>query len=60
MEILKAGGPITITARKAAGGRYGETTATYTFSAEKRPATAIVTARNKPYNGDTTGALYQT
>ena len=57
VEILKAGGPVTITARKAAGGGYGETTATYTFSAEKRPATAIVTARNKPYNNDTTATL---
>ena len=57
VEIKKAGGPITITARKAAGGGYGETTATWTFSAEKRPATAIVTARNKPYNDDTTATL---
>ena len=57
VEIKKAGGPVTITARKAAGGGYGETTATWTFSAEKRPATAIVTARNKPYDGDTTATL---
>jgi methionine-rich copper-binding protein CopC len=57
VEILKAGGPVTITARKAAGGGYGEMTATYTFSAEKRPATAIVTARNKPYDGGTTATL---
>ena len=57
VEILKAGGPITITARKAAGGGYGEMTATWTFSAEKRPATAIVTARNKPYNNDTAATL---
>ena len=57
VEIMKAGGPVTITARKAAGGGYGETTATWTFSAEKRPATAIVTARNKPYDSTTTAAL---
>lgn len=57
VEIRKAGGPVTITARKAAGGGYGETTATWTFSAEKRPATAIVTARNKPYNGDAAATL---
>ena len=57
VEIKKAGGPVTITARKAAGGGYGEMTATYTFSAEKRPATAIVTARNKPYDGDTAATL---
>ena len=57
VEIKKAGGPVTITARKAAGGGYGETTATWTFSAEKRPATAIVTARNKPYNGSNTATV---
>ena len=57
VEILKAGGPVTITARKAAGGGYGEMTATWTFSAEKRPATAIVTARNKPYNGNAAATL---
>ena len=57
VEILKAGGPVTITARKAAGGGYREMTATWTFSAEKRPATAIVTARNKPYNGDAAATL---
>ena len=57
VEILKAGGPVTITARKAAGDGYREMTATWTFSAEKRPATAIVTARNKPYNGDAAATL---
>lgn len=57
VEIKKAGGPVTITARKAAGGGYGEMTATWTFSAEKRPATAIVTARNKPYNGNAAATL---
>lgn len=57
VEIKKAGGPVTITARKAAGGGYGETTATWMFSAEKRPATANVTARNKPYDGNTTATL---
>ena len=57
VEIRKAGGPVTITARKAAGGGYREMTATWTFSAEKRPATAIVTARNKPYNGDAAATL---
>ena len=57
VEIKKAGGPVTITVRKAAGGGYAETTATWTFSAEKRPATAIVTARNKPYDGNTTATV---
>ena len=43
-------GSATITATKLTDGNYGETTATWSFSAEKRPATAIVTAKDKEYD----------
>ncbi|MCM1148554.1 MAG: YDG domain-containing protein [Butyricicoccus sp.] len=49
VTIWKAGGPITITATREADG-YGTTTASWTFSAEKRPVTAIVTAKDKEYD----------
>ncbi len=56
VTVRKSGGPVTITATRTVPG-YETATATYTFSAEKRPATAIVTARNKPYNNDTAATL---
>ena len=56
VEIKKAGGPVTITARKAAGGGYAETTATWTFSAEKKLVTATVTADDREYRADDTTA----
>lgn len=57
VEILKAGGPVIITARKLAGGGYSESTATWTFSAEKKPVTAVVTAEDKVYDGTTKADL---
>ena len=60
VEVLKAGGPVTITARKQAEGGYSETTAAWTFSAEKKPVTAIVTAKNKEYDTKDTAALVVT
>ncbi len=58
VDILKAGGPVTITARKLAGGGYTENTATWTFSAEKKPVTAVVTAEDKVYDGTTKADLH--
>ena len=45
-------GAVTITASKLADGNYGESSATWTFSAEKKPVKAIVTAKNKVFNGN--------
>ncbi|MDE7220652.1 MAG: S-layer homology domain-containing protein [Oscillospiraceae bacterium] len=57
VKVLKSGGPVTITATKASDGNYGATTATWTFSAEKRPARAIVTAKDKEYDGNDNAKL---
>ena len=50
-------GSVTITAKKVADGNFGEVSDSWSFSAEKRPVTAIVTARNKPYDGGATAKL---
>ena len=52
VKVLKSGGPVTITAKKLADGNFGQTTATWAFSAEKKPVTPIVTAQDKVYNGN--------
>jgi methionine-rich copper-binding protein CopC len=57
VQVLKSGGPVTITARKQAGGGYSETTATWTFSAEKKAVTPIVTAKDKVYDNNDTAEL---
>ena len=44
-------GSVTITAKKVADGNYGEVSDTWAFSAEKKPVTPIVTARDREYNG---------
>ncbi|MBD5133520.1 MAG: S-layer homology domain-containing protein [Clostridiales bacterium] len=49
VKILKSGSA-TITATKLADGNYGESTAAWTFSAEKRPAEAVVTAKDKEFD----------
>ena len=43
-------GSVTITAKKVADGNYGEVSDTWSFSAEKKPVTPIVTARDKVYD----------
>ena len=50
VKVLKAGGPVKITATKLADGNYGEATDAWTFSAEKRPAEAVVTAKDKAFD----------
>ncbi len=57
VQVLKSGGPVTITARKQAGGGYSETTATWTFSAEKKAVMPIVTAKDKVYDNNDTAEL---
>ncbi len=64
VDVLGAGqykvnksGSVTITATKAAGGGYGEATDTWTFYANPKPVSAIVTAADKPYDGNDTATL---
>ncbi len=50
-EITNSG-MVTITATKAASTGYEAASDTWTFLASPRPATAIVTAEDKPYDGE--------
>ena len=43
-------GSVTITAKKVADGNYGEVSDTWSFNAEKKPVTAVVTAKDKVYD----------
>ena len=43
-------GSVTITAKKVADGNYGEVSDTWSFRVEKKPVTAIVTAKDKVYD----------
>ena len=43
-------GSVTITAKKVADGNYGEVSDTWSFNAEKKPVTAVVTAKDKVFN----------
>ena len=47
---VHSSGATTITATKLADGNYGESSVTWPFSAEKKPVTPIVTARDKVYD----------
>jgi methionine-rich copper-binding protein CopC len=49
VTVLKSGAA-TITAIKAADDNYGAVSVTWSFSAEKKPVTPIVTARDKVYD----------
>ncbi len=49
VTVHKSGGPVTITAERAVTG-YETVTATWTFSAGKKPVMAIVTAKDKVYD----------
>lgn len=49
VTVHKSGGPVTITATRMVPG-YETATATWSFSAEKKPVTAIVTAKDKVYD----------
>ncbi len=49
VKVLKSGAA-TITATKQADGNYGAVSVNWSFSAEKKPVTAIVTAKDKEYD----------
>lgn len=51
---ITGAGSVTIKAVKAAEGGYKETTDTWTFYAYQKPVAAIVTAKDKAYDGGTT------
>lgn len=54
---INKSGSVTITATKAASGSYGEATDTWTFYVNPKPVNAVVTAANKPYDGNNTATL---
>lgn len=56
VKVNQSGGPVTITATRTVEG-HTAATATWTFSAEKKPVTAIVTAKDKEYDGTDTATL---
>ena len=56
VEVLKSGST-TITATKETDGNYGAVSVNWSFSAEKKPVTPIVTAKDKPYDGITAAEL---
>lgn len=49
VSTQKSGGPVTVTATKAADSNYGESSASWSFSVEKKPVTPIVTAKSRKY-----------
>ncbi len=59
VEVLKSGST-TITATKETDGNYGEVSVNWSFSAEKKPVTPIVTAKDKPYDGTKNATLEAT
>ena len=56
VTVRKSGGPVTITATRTVPG-YETATATWSFSAEKKTVTPIVTAKDKEYDGYDTAKL---
>ncbi len=56
VTVLKSGAA-TITATKAADDNYGAVSVTWSFSAEKKPVTPIVTAKDKVYDTYTEAEL---
>ena len=54
---ITSSGSVTITATKAATGSYAASTDTWTFYAQPKPVTAVVTAASKPYDGNNTATL---
>ena len=55
-KIIKAGGPITITATRTSG-NYADAVDTWTFYAYPKLVTAVVTAADKTYDGTDTATL---
>ncbi len=54
---ITSSGSVTITATKAASGSYAASTDTWTFYAQPKPVTAIVTAASKPFDGSAIAQL---
>lgn len=55
---IKGTGSATITVTKAGGGNYDEATAAYPLNALEKPVTAIVTADDKEYDGNTNATIH--
>ncbi len=49
--------PITVTATRSKGGNYGDVSATWVFTAGKKPVTAVLTGVNKPFDGSAAAAV---
>ncbi len=56
VKVLKSGAA-TITATKEADGNYGAVSVSWSFSAEKRPVSPIVTAKDKEFDGSDAAEL---
>ena len=56
VKVLKSGSA-TVTVKREADGGYGEVSDSWSFSAEKKPVTPIVTAKDKEYDGSDTAQL---
>lgn len=55
VKVLKSGSA-TVTVKREADGGYGEISDTWTFPAEKKPVTPIITARDREYDPGRTDA----
>ena len=53
-------GELTITATKAGDGNYKDASASWTFTVQKKPVTATVTAQDKTYDGNPTATVTAT
>ena len=49
--------PITVTVTRSRGGNYSDVSATWEFTAAKKPVTAVLTGVDKPYDGDTAATV---
>ena len=57
LTVKDVGGPITVTVTRSRGGNYGDVSATWEFTAGKKPVTAVLTGVDKPYDGDTAATV---
>ena len=49
--------PIIVTATRSKGGNYGDVSATWVFTAGKKPVTAVLTGVDKPFDGNATATV---
>ena len=57
LTVKDVGGPLVVTATRSIGGNYADVSATWEFSAGKKPVTAVLTGVDKPFDGNTTATV---